>query len=56
MFDDPLMWQDAKVRCGEVHSSGNLAAITSSGVNGLITNLVKESAWIGLNDILEAGR
>ena len=56
MYDDPLTWQDAKIRCGKVHHTGNLAAITSSGVNGVITNLVKVSAWIGLNDIRQAGK
>ena len=56
MFNDPLVWREAVERCRSVHSSGNLAAVTSSTINSLVTTLIKEQSWIGLNDIREAGK
>jgi len=55
MFNDPLVWLEAAERCQAVHASGNLVAVTSSGINSLVTGLIKEQTWIGLNDFREAG-
>ena len=56
MFNDPLVWRDAYARCKAIHNSGNLVAITSISINNIVTGLVKENAWTGLNDIREAGK
>ena len=52
-FEDPLIWEDAEKRC--VDRNGNLATIQNTAENSMVTLLLQRNAWIGLNDLLEAG-
>lgn len=55
-FHNQLVWKDALTRCKQIHSSANLASIGSDGENNLVRSLLlSENAWIGLNDLWEAG-
>ena len=54
-FDDLLVWEDAHSRCKSLHSTGQLATIENQAENDVVAQLLKESAWIGLNDRWEAG-
>ena len=53
-FNDRLTWRNALQRCQQ--NGGELAYIGSAGENYMVWELLKEEdAWIGLNDIWEAG-
>ena len=53
-FNDRLTWRNALQRCQQ--NGGELASIGSAGENYVVWELLKEEdAWIGLNDIWEAG-
>lgn len=55
-YHNQLVWKDALTRCKQIHSSANLASIASDGENNLVRSLLlSENAWIGLNDLWEAG-
>lgn len=54
-MNDRIVWTEAAKRCKEIHKTGHLAAITSEIINDFVEILIKEPAWIGLNDIREAG-
>ena len=48
------MWHDAKQICKSF--GGKLIEINSKPENDNVTNLIYKDAWIGLNDIAEAGK
>lgn len=55
-FHDALVWKDALARCQQIHASSSLAVINSDGENDIVQSiLLSDNAWIGLNDLWEAG-
>ena len=52
---DNLAWSEASERCKSFGSSAKLATMQSKAQNDFVKNLLLEDAWLGLNDIWEAG-